>query len=57
MVGVFALSSPSDETPRTGEEAPKLQLTTEKQSPLRDGKGRFYPLELETLTWTIGPMG
>ena len=60
MVGVFALSSPGDETPRTGEEAPELQLTKEKQSPLRDVKGRFYernPLEVETLIWTTGPMG
>ena len=41
MVGGFVLSSLGDETPKTTGMSPKAQVTTEKQPPLRDGKGRF----------------
>ena len=40
MVGGFALSSISDETPKTAGVSAEVQLTREKQ-PLRDEKGRF----------------
>ena len=41
MVRGFVLSSLGDETPKTTGMSPKAQVTTEKQPPLRDGKGRF----------------
>ena len=41
MVGGFALSSISDETPKTAGVSAEVQLTREKQPPLRDEKGRF----------------
>ena len=41
MVGGFALSSISGETPKTAGVSAEVQLTREKQPPLRDEKGRF----------------
>ena len=41
MVGGFALSSMGDETPKTAGVSAEVQLTREKQPPLRDEKGRF----------------
>ena len=41
MVGGFALSSISDETPKTAGVSAEVQLTREKQPPLLDKKGRF----------------
>ena len=53
----FALTSMYDETPKTAGVSSEVQLTREKQPPLRDEKGRFSqkkptrsgnPLEVET---------
>ena len=41
MIGGFALSSMGDETPKTAGLSGEVQLTREKQPPLRDEKGRF----------------
>ena len=41
MVGGFALSSLGDETPKTAGVSAEVQLTRQKQPPLRDEKGRF----------------
>ena len=41
MVGGFALSSISDETPKTPGVSAEVQLTREKQPPLLDKKGQF----------------
>ena len=41
MFGRFALTSMCDETPKTAGVSAELQLTWEKQPPLRDEKGRF----------------
>ena len=41
MVGGFALSSMGDETAKTAGVSAEVQLTREKQPPLRDEKGRF----------------
>ena len=41
MVGGFASSSMGDETPKTAGVSAEVQLTQEKPTPLRDGKGLF----------------
>ena len=41
LVGGFALSSLSNETPKTAGMSEKAQLIPEKQSPMRGEKGRF----------------
>ena len=41
MFGRFALTSMCDETPKTAGVSAEVQLTREKQPPLRDEKGRF----------------
>jgi len=41
MVGGFALSSLGDETPEAAGVSAEVQLTPEKQPPLRDEEGQF----------------